>query len=212
MNKTQALKILSAPSKMPGYTYNLHPESCKTGSKLRAIPGSVCADCYACKGNYCFPVVQNAMRRRVQEIQAKQWEHNIIAAIRTTKTVWFRWHDAGDLQSVEHLAKIVRIARTMPEVNFWLPTKEYGFVRQYLGTIEHWLPYNLTIRLSAHMQDNYKTPAKYGKRWNFPISIVENKLQFSEAFQCPAPNQNGKCADCRACWDKNVFCVAYQKH
>ena len=43
---------LSAPSKMPGYAYNLPAWKCITGVKLQAVPGSVCAGCYAMKGRY----------------------------------------------------------------------------------------------------------------------------------------------------------------
>ena len=38
---------LSKPSKMPSYAYNLPASRCKTGAKLKEIPGSVCYGCYA---------------------------------------------------------------------------------------------------------------------------------------------------------------------
>ena len=54
MKTDEALKIiggsLSKPSKMPGWSIGLPAKECKTGSKLRAVPGSVCYDCYALKG------------------------------------------------------------------------------------------------------------------------------------------------------------------
>ena len=43
---------LTRTSKMPGLSYSLPAWECKTGSKLRKIKGSVCASCYALKGNY----------------------------------------------------------------------------------------------------------------------------------------------------------------
>ena len=43
---------LSKPSKMPCPTYGISARKCKTGTKLRTIPGSTCADCYAMKGFY----------------------------------------------------------------------------------------------------------------------------------------------------------------
>ena len=49
---------LSKPDKMPGYAYGIPAPECKTGSKLRLIPNSVCAGCYAMKGNYTrFPEI-----------------------------------------------------------------------------------------------------------------------------------------------------------
>ena len=32
------------------------------------------------------------------------------------------------------------------------------------------------------------------------------------APSCRAPDQGGKCLDCRACWDKDVKNVSYGKH
>ena len=55
MKVTEAKKItgsLTRTSKMPGLSYSLPAWECKTGSKLRKIKGSVCASCYALKGNY----------------------------------------------------------------------------------------------------------------------------------------------------------------
>ena len=53
MLKKEARKItggLSKPSKMPGPAHNLPAWKCITGVKLQAVPGSVCAGCYAMKG------------------------------------------------------------------------------------------------------------------------------------------------------------------
>ena len=56
MQTKEALKIiggsLSKPSKMPGWAIGLPAKECKTGAKLQKVPGSVCFDCYALKGNY----------------------------------------------------------------------------------------------------------------------------------------------------------------
>ena len=53
--------ILSNPSKMPGTCFSIPAQHCVTGSVLAKIPGSVCHDCYALKGAYIWPQVQNAM-------------------------------------------------------------------------------------------------------------------------------------------------------
>ena len=55
MKVKQAKEItgsLTRTSKVPGLSYSLPAWECKTGSKLRKIKGSVCASCYALKGNY----------------------------------------------------------------------------------------------------------------------------------------------------------------
>jgi hypothetical protein len=50
MNTTEALKLvggLSKPSKMPGWAYGIPAAECKTGAKLKLVPGSTCEGCYA---------------------------------------------------------------------------------------------------------------------------------------------------------------------
>ena len=64
---------LSKPSKMPGPAYNLPAAACITGAKLVKVPGSVCAGCYALKGRYRFKNVQDALQRRLQELQEPRW-------------------------------------------------------------------------------------------------------------------------------------------
>ena len=59
MNTKEALKLvggLSKPSKMPGWAYGIPAAECKTGGKLKLVPGSTCEGCYADKGCYVFPV------------------------------------------------------------------------------------------------------------------------------------------------------------
>jgi len=61
---------------------------------------------------------------------------------------WFRWHDAGDVQSSEHMQKILEVCRLTPETRHWLPTQE----RQFLPAPEE-VPANLVIRLSRSKID-----------------------------------------------------------
>lgn len=59
---------LSNPSKMPWYAWSISAKHCITGSKLREVAGSTCSHCYACKGFYPLPIVQDAMERRRQAL------------------------------------------------------------------------------------------------------------------------------------------------
>ena len=112
MNKDELKQItggLSKPSKMPGFSYNLPATKCITGAKLVKIPGSVCSGCYALKGRYRFPNVKDAMQRRLDSINHPLWIKAMAASIIETKTGFFRWHDSGDLQSLDHLKKIFEV-------------------------------------------------------------------------------------------------------
>jgi hypothetical protein len=118
---------------------------------------------------------------------------------------WHRWHDSGDLQSVEHLTKICAVASATPEIRHWLPTRELGIVKQYVaqGGI---VPTNLVIRVSATMVDGNATTA-----WPTTSRVHSDKVA-KGSRPCPAPKQEGKCGDCRACWNPKVASVSYHLH
>ena len=215
---TQAIKIvtlkhakdiagsLGKPSKMPGFAYGISAFNCKTGSKLANVKGSVCEGCYARKANYKYPSVMLAHQKREANLASAEWQQAMILQIEKSKTDYFRWHDSGDLQSTGHLKAIVSIALALPNVSFWLPTKEKGM----LATAKRAgldIPANLTIRLSAAMIDSDKV----NRELTGNVSLVQDKVKLS-GFHCKAPEQNGTCNDCRACWDKTIPVIVYFKH
>lgn len=195
---------LSEPSKMPCYGYSIPADKCKVGSLLRKVKGSTCRSCYALKGRYVFPNVQNAMKKRLASISEKYWIPAMTELIsRKSKNVpYFRWHDAGDIQSLEHLSKIVQIANNLPGIRFWLPTRETAIVKEFLASGKTF-PANLTVRISAPMIG--RAPEKIA-------GTVGSSVENSSAFQCPAPSQGNSCGDCRACWKKTTREVSYNKH
>lgn len=217
-NSVDTVGGLSSPSKMPWFSYSIPAEYCKTGSKLAQLEGTVCSDCYACKGRYLFDNVQNAMRRRFATLEdLGQWADdfakllNDLASVEKDKTkLFFRWHDSGDIQSVEHLQAIVSIAWACPSIRFWIPTREYGFVTEYFEKFGSMLPPNLVVRLSTHMVDS-QNPPKIG---SLPTSTVHTSQASVpvDSEVCQAYTREGKCGDCRSCWDSSVKNVSYPKH
>jgi hypothetical protein len=199
---------LSSPSKMPGHGYSTPARLCKTGALLRGEKGTVCNGCYAFRGNYPFPEVQKALYKRFVGMLHPQWVEAMVAMIKGKKDKHFRWFDSGDLQSVDDIRKIVEVARNIPECKFWLPTKEYSFVAEYIKSGGK-IPRNLTIRLSAYIIDG-PPPAILAKRLGVTTSTVVTHAAKGE-FVCPSSKQGNKCLDCRACWSKKTN-VAYLKH
>ena len=198
MLKKEAKKItggLSAPSKMPGPAYNLPAQACITGSKLVKIPGSVCHGCYALKGRYRFKNVKDALSRRLASIMDPRWIEAMVVLI--DKEPFFRWHDSGDLQSVQHLKNIFEVCNRTPGTQHWLPTREVKLLPLNFDAI----PKNLIIRLSGHKID--KAAASF---WPWTSTVVP------AGRTCPAPDQNNECKDCRACWSRDTANVAYGKH
>lgn len=197
---------LSKPSKMPGHAYSIPAKRCLTGSKLRPVAGSVCHKCYAMKGRYPMGPVQNAMEKRFKSLNHPLWVGAMAYLIDRSGDRYFRWHDSGDLQSLQHLANIVAVANLLPHVHFWLPTREYNLVSEYIDKGGSFPP-NLTVRLSSHMVDG-PTPEPLARRLGVQVSSVTS----GPGFTCPSPTQGNKCGSCRACWDKSVFNVTYKKH
>ena len=175
------------------------------GSKLAKLKTSVCAKCYAMKGFYPTPNVVNALARRFNSLQNEDWVEAMTIAISGTEgSGYFRWFDSGDIQSLAHLKQIAQIANNLPQIKFWLPTKEYRIVSDFLQGNK--LPDNLTIRISGYMIDG-PPPVALANRMGVVTSTVS-----TTSPTCPAGNQGNKCLSCRACWDKNVQNVAYKKH
>ena len=179
---------------MPEGSYNLPASMCQTGAKLRKIPETPCYKCYAFKGNYVrFPAVQKAMYRRLESLTHPQWVEGMTTLIKKIKH--FRWHDSGDIQSVDHMKKIFEVCLKTPATMHWLPTQE----RKYLPLGSY--PDNLTIRLS-----NSKNNSKPGNAWTHWSTVVDS------GGDCPASKQGNKCGSCRRCWSRDVKHVTYPKH
>ena len=186
---------LSAPSKMPGPAFNLPAQACITGAKLVKIPGSVCSGCYALKGRYRFKNVKAALARRLEGLTHPEWIPAMVVLI--DKEPHFRWHDSGDLQSVEHLKNIFEVCKLTPETGHWLPTREAKFLPLSPDSI----PKNLIIRLSGHKID--KPAAGF---WPWTSTVV------TDGKSCPAKEQGNQCQDCRSCWDRGTANIAYPLH
>lgn len=195
---------LSRPSKMPGPAYSLPASECRVGSKLAKVPGTTCFNCYALKGRYSFPNVQTALHRRLDSLEDPRWVEAMVTQIHSSKTDYFRWHDSGDIQSVQHLQKIAEVCKQLPKVKFWLPTREYQIVKDFRMSNE--IPKNLTIRLSAHKVDF--SPPVFG----LPTSTVHTKGNSIVGTECEAYKRENKCGPCRACWDARVANISYPKH
>ena len=199
MKVKEAIKItegFTRTSKMPGLSYSLPAWECKTGSKLRKVKGSVCASCYALKGNYTrYPAIKAAQYRRLEAMKHPAWVTAMAAVIKRQK--WFRWHDAGDVQDQQHLQKIFEICRLTPDTRHWLPTRE-AWIKDHLDKA----PANLVIRFSPPMV-NQRAP----ESWPNSSMVIDKGYH-----TCPAPAQGGKCLDCRQCWDPDIKVVSYGKH
>jgi hypothetical protein len=134
------------------------------------------------------------------------WVEAMVTAIKHyEKSGFFRWHDSGDVQDIEHLAKICEIAKRLPRISFWLPTKENPIVSAFVraGNV---FPKNLVVRLSAYILE-----AKPAIGYLHRLGVVGSAVS-KENFTCPASKQGNECKDCRLCWNKKTLIVTYHYH
>ena len=190
---------LSAPSKMPGPSFNLPASACITGAKLQAVKGSTCSVCYALKGRYRFRNVKDALSRRLAKLHDPRWIESMVTLI--DKQPVFRWHDSGDLQSVQHLKNIFEVCKRTPDTRHWLPTREARFLSLMDPAV---VPTNLKIVLSDDMNNQQVAPTW----WPYTSGVSTDHNQVT----CPASKQGNKCLDCRKCWDRGTARVIYGKH
>jgi hypothetical protein len=219
---SDVIGTMGFPSKMPGTSFGIPAQACKLGAILAKLKGTVCHGCYALSGNYLYPSVQKAQEKRLAAIASPEWTPNMVQLITLTHALgvspkgkafdigWHRWHDSGDLQSVEHLIKICAVAALTPHIRHWLPTREVGILAKFKaqGGV---VPSNLLIRVSATKIDGNATIT-----WDTTSGVHDKAPAPESAHICPANyrkgDEHGKCMDCRACWSFEVKHVSYPFH
>jgi len=201
-------------TKMPGTSFGLSTDLCNVGSALREIECSVCSACYARRIEAFRPSVKKGWMNRTLAVQEAMktlesrnlWVDAMVERLTKLNPTHHRWHDSGDLQGEWHLYMLIRVAEKLPNIKFWLPTKERAIVKKCNKELAS-MPPNLCIRESAAMVGDRLDTDK-------PNSMVIDKKDAVEytGWICPAPHQGNACGDCRACWDTDVLTVAYIKH
>lgn len=207
---------LSKPSKMPCHGWSISARLCIMGAILHAVPGTVCRFCYALRGRYVFANVQAALARRLAAYHREgpeEWARlmsSLILAVE--RSGFFRWFDSGDVQSVAMARAIRDVATRTPGVRHWIPTKERDLWRKALGDGIA-LPQNAVLRISAP----YVGQAIAVPRWAVNVgAVTTSSVGLIDlggiAASCRAPQQGGKCLECRLCWDGETFRVNYEQH
>jgi len=214
-----SVRLLTKTSKMPGPSFSLPAR--------RACPranGSICGSCYASKGCYTYSSTRKAQAARfewtvrcmrtTEGIQS--WVSAMVEAIRESGAEYFRVHDSGDMFNVAYAKAWLEVCRSLQgRVKFWIPTRAWQAPKSVLPVFDPLLTVlrqlaelpNVTVRPSALNFGDY-APEVGGLHAG---STAEMPDVF-RAWQCPAPEQGGTCADCRVCWVARDLPVAYRKH
>ena len=197
---------LSKASKMPGKSWSLQARETCPGSIDPATKTllPVCAGCYATQGKYVFPSVKAPREENRKDWKREDWVSDMVAAI--AKEKFFRWFDSGDVYHPGLAEKIYYVMEQTPHIRHWLPTKSYNIpkIRFWLNMMKE-LP-NVAVRFSSPTVDGMFS-AEHG---SCVVPSFDSDTQANAV--CDAYERDGKCGDCRVCWDKTVDVVAYVAH
>ena len=219
-------RLLSAPGKMPGASFSLPAGQSCPGAAVAQRDAerdgvgdeTTCVVCYAKGGFYTFKSTREALAARfafVRESLRVDAGATFVAAmvvaiaceVARTGEPCFRVHDAGDVYSAAYAACWARVARALPGVRFWVPTREY--VRPVMRAAMRDLANlaNVAVRPSAIFRDGSvpdltregfapgsgvapSVDAVRPDTWICPATVAGNT---------PTCEANG----CRMCWAKD---------
>ena len=98
---------------------------------------------------------------------------------------------------------ILEICKLTPDIKHWIPSKEYKMWRQVLKIQK--LPDNVVLRISSPNIDQEPL-----KGFNNTSTVHKNKKAFG--LECIAYKQDGKCLECKACYNSKVKNISYPLH
>jgi hypothetical protein len=197
---------LSKPSKMPCFSWSLQAIDTCPGSKDKEgnlVPA--CQGCYATDGNYRFKNVIASREHNKEDWKRDGFVDDMVKALDNSR--YFRWFDSGDVYSVKLAEKILQIMEQTPWVSHWLPTRMHKFAKfkRIFNKMEA-LP-NVVVRFSSDSVTGERIP---GENTSTIVQYAEEGEVIGKV--CEAYTREGKCGDCRQCWQKAVPVIVYPAH
>ena len=195
----------SKASKMPCRSWSLEAQTTCPGAldgEGELVPA--CQGCYATGGNYRFPNVLAPRLHNREDWKCDDWVDTMIKALDNDR--FFRWFDSGDVYHPELAEKILQVMEGTPWCQHWLPTRSYKIPRIAKVLRKMMKLDNAIVRFSS---DSVR-----GEFESFHGSTIvgEDQLDTPGVQICHSYTNEGKCGDCRACWNKDVAVVAYVQH
>ena len=197
---------LSKASKMPCRSWSLQAlDTCPASIGADGELVDACKGCYATDGNYRFSNVKAPRLHNREDWKQTDWVDAMVAELDNDR--YFRWFDSGDMYSLKLAEKIYDVMVATPWTRHWLPTRMHKFAKfaDILAKMEA-LP-NVVVRLSS---DSINGDIIAGNTTSTIIPTISHRKP--KMTICEAYEREGKCATCRACWDKDVEVVAYVAH
>lgn len=198
---------LSVTSKLDGIkSWSLNALDTCPASKLKnGQLVDACKGCYATTGNYRSPNVKAPREHNKEDWKRKSWVDDMVKALSNDR--FFRWFDSGDMYSIKLAIKIYQVMELTPWVNHWIPTRMAKFNKFKIIIDKMQQLENVMVRFSSDNIDGSLSDSANGS-----IIIANSSQNHSNAFECKAYENDGKCNGCRACYSKDVPLVAYKAH
>lgn len=195
---------LSKTSKLGARSWSLNAGDTCPGSYADGELVAACIMCYAKSGNYRFKNVKAPRDHNRADWLHDDWVSAMVRELDNDR--WFRWFDSGDMYHLKLAEKMLEVMKATPWVKHWLPTRMYKFPKfaRVLKEMEA-LP-NVVVRYSSDSITGETVPGL-----NSSTIIPSGEFE-TDAFICGSSMRDGKCGDCRACWDKGTPIVAYIAH
>jgi hypothetical protein len=197
---------LSKPSKMPCLSWSLQAIDTCPGSKGKdGELVDACKGCYATTGNYRFSNVKAPRLSNREDWKRDAWVSDMVKELDNSR--YFRWFDSGDCYSLKLAIKILKVMQLTPWCKHWLPTRMHKFSKFKTVFAKMQSLDNVVIRYSS---DSVQGGVIAGKTTSTIIPTVQDAT--STMTVCGAYANDGKCGDCRACWNKDNKVIAYPAH
>lgn len=178
--------------------------------------------CYAQKGMFHMPNVQQALQRRLEETKKRAFVNKMVYEINKVKASIVRIHVAGDMYDAEYAEKWYSIIRACPATVFFVYTRSWRVpkivkVLQKLSTLGN-------LRLWYSVDAETGLPRKVPKKVRLAYMAVsvadipDNKVdlvfrdydiramvqkRINGVLVCPVENgitPNITCTKCKLCW------------
>lgn len=216
------------PKNVPSWSLNAGitcPGSkCSTTGKLKLS----CVSCYAKKGHFLFPNVQDPRTHNQKDWKRGDWVEDMVEVLDEVRKM--RWFDSGDVYHPKLAEKILEVMKKTKHVTHWFPTMSHNIPK--LATIIDKMDKlkNVKVRRSSGKVDgtfvkgdgSTIVDVKTARQWiknGVPKGIVVCPASLTASGDVPqrkTKNQPsikpvGNCKKCRTCWNGKEL-VAYVRH
>lgn len=198
------MKHLSLNSKLLFPSFDITLKSCKNNCEY----GSKTRLCYALNNPRTMIYNIKKLQNNENLLNSKHFVSVIKKEILLSNYRKIRLFSSGDLYKLDHLEKINQLALELPEIRFWLSTKNDNILFQYYKNKKNELK-NLNIILS-NLIPNSEYP-EFLKTWCIDHNINMSKTTIEKTLSnCHASLDKTSCGLCENCF--NGMDIVYFLH